>query len=626
MAIFKNLSIRTKIILLIVIVSTINIILASLVQYYYERLLYNLEIKQKLSILSNVIGDSNTGAITFNNKKESLDYLSSLKTDEDVQGAIILLPDSSLFAEFKNSESLHTPKYNIPLKSDTTIFDHNILISSKPIYLEGEIIATLRIAYSLSEYKKKEKQYISVMLYIVGLSIVTGTFLALLFQGGITRPIFKLYHVMNRISFKKDYSIRSEIKSRDEVGKLASGFNFMIEQIEQQNNELKTAKNQSDTALKTKEKFLANMTHELRTPLTSIVGLSSLLEETELNHEQKEYLENIKHSSDHLLAIINDLLEFSKLGTGKLQLEKSQFSIHKTIERIERSMEFELKNRKLDFITSIEESIPHFVIGDEYRLTQILINLVGNAIKFTPTGSIRIEVKNLTDDNDTIVVEFAVIDTGIGIIEEKQELIFESFTQESSDTNRKYGGTGLGLAITKQLVEIQDGKIKVKSKKGEGSSFIFTIPYQKRQTTDSDKYKDQLISLENSKILLVDDNPMNLLFAKSMLDKNHFITETCNSGDDALQKLKVGNYHLILLDLHMPKMDGYELSRIIRSFGDKEKSNTPIIALTAAATLNEIKKCFDSGMNDYLIKPFKKEELLTKIISLLLNFPRKKDD
>ena len=626
MIVFKNLSIRTKIILLIVIVSTINILLASLAQFYYEKKLYNSEISQKISILSNVIGESNTGAITFNNKRESLDYLSSLKADNDVQGAQILLPDSSLFAEFKNAISLHKSKYNLPLDADTTIFDKNILISSKPIYLEGERIATLKIAYSLSEYKKKERQYILVMLYIVILSIFTGTFLAFLLQGGITKPIFELYHVMNRISFRKDYSIRSELKSRDEIGKLSSGFNFMIEQIEQQNNELKTAKNQSDNALKTKERFLANMTHELRTPLTSIVGLSSLLEETELNNVQKDYLENIKHSSDHLLAIINDLLEFSKLGTGKLQLEKSQFSIHKTIERIESSMEFELKNRKLDFITNIEESIPHFVIGDEYRLTQILINLVGNAIKFTPSGSIRIEVKTLTDESNNILVEFAVIDTGIGIIEEKQELIFESFTQESNDTNRKYGGTGLGLAITKQLVEIQDGKIKVISKKGEGSRFIFTIPYQKTLTIDSEKYKDQLLLLENSKVLLVDDNPMNLLFAKSMLDKNNFITETCNSGDEALKKLQENDYDIILLDLHMPKMDGYELSRIIRTFGDKHKGNTPIIALTAAATLNEIKKCFDSGMNDYLIKPFKKEELLTKIISLLLNNPRKKDD
>ena len=619
---FKNISIRIKIILLIVIVSTINIIIALFVQNYYERQLYNREIIQKLRILSDVIGESNSAAIAFNNKKESVEYLSALKADNHVHGAIILLPDSSLFSEYKNSKNIHASRYQIPLKSDTSIFDHNIFINSKPIYLKGEIIATLRIDYSLSEYKKKERQFLLVMLYIICLSIVTGTILALLLQGEITKPIFKLNHAMNKISFRKDYSIRSEIKSNDEIGKLANGFNFMIEQIEKQNNELKTAKNQSDDALKAKERFLANMTHELRTPLTSIVGLSSLLEETEMNNEQKEYLQNIKQSSDHLLAIINDLLEFSKLGTGKLNLEKSQFSVRKTIQRIERSMEFELKNRKLEFITSIDEAIPHSIIGDEYRLNQILINLVGNAIKFTPNGSICIEVKKISESSNHVELEFWVIDTGIGIVKEKQEIIFESFTQESSDTNRKYGGSGLGLAITKQLIEIQNGSIRVKSEKGKGSSFVFTIPYQKKQDINSDKYKDQMILLENNKVLLVDDNEMNLLFTKSLLDKNNLKTKICNDGEEALQKLKDEDFDIILLDLHMPKMDGYELSRIIRNFTDKKKSSIPIIALTAAATLNEIKKCFDSGMNDYLVKPFKKDELISKIISLLLNHPK----
>jgi len=427
---------------------------------------------------------------------------------------------------------------------------------------------------------------------------------------------------MNRISFKKDYSIRSEIKSRDEIGKLASGFNFMIEQIEKQNNELKTAKNNSDAALKTKERFLANMTHELRTPLTSIVGLSSLLEETELNKEQKEYLENIKHSSDHLLSIINDLLEFSKLGTGKLQLEKNQFSIRKTIERIERSMEFELKNRNLNFISMVENSIPYLIIGDEYRLNQILINLVGNAIKFTPNGSIKVEVKAIKESIEIIELEFRVIDTGIGITKEKQNLVFESFTQESSETNRKYGGTGLGLAITKQLIEMQKGSIRVESEKDKGSSFIFNIPFQKKPDQKREDSDGLIQNIKDSKVIVVDDNPMNLLFTRSLLEKNGLLVETASNGGEAIEKLKEQAFDIVLLDLHMPDMDGYEVSRKIRAFKENKNSLIPIIALTAAATLNEIKKCFDSGMNDYLVKPFKKEELLSKIISLLLNHPQ----
>jgi len=480
MQLFKNQSIRTKIILLIVLVSTINVIIGSIIQFYYEKNLYNREIKEKLRILAKVIGDYNSATIIFNDKKNAISYVSALNVDQNIENAIILLPDSTLFIEYKNTERPIIEKYKITLFSDTSIFDNDLLIINSPILFEGEAIASIRIEYNLREYRKKQKQYIKAILIIISTSIFIATLLAFLFHGGITRPVLNLYRIMNKISFDKDYSIRAEIKGDDEIGKLTDGFNFMIQQIEQQNNELKKAKAQSDAALKAKERFLANMTHELRTPLNSIVGLSNLIEDTELSTEQIKYINNIKISSDHLLAIINDLLEFSKLGAGKYQLEKSEFSIRRAIDRIERTMEFELKNRKLKFRAIIDKSIPHFVVGDEHRLNQILINLVGNAIKFTPKGSIIVEVKALSESNEIINVEFKVSDTGIGIVKEKQKLIFESFTQESNDTTRQYGGTGLGLAITKQLVEIQNGKIWVESEKFEGSSFIFIIPYHKK--------------------------------------------------------------------------------------------------------------------------------------------------
>ena len=626
MRLYKNLSISTKIILLIVVVSTISVLMSSVVQFYYEKKLYNREIKEKLRILAEVIADRNSATIIFKDEKAAFSYLSALKADKHVENATILLPDSSLFVEYKSNERPIIDKFAIPLSADTSIFDKEHLIISRKVMFKGEQIATIRIEYSLEEHIRKQKQYASVMLFILLGSIVTATLFAFLFQGSITKPIFNLYHVMNKISFEKDYSIRAIVKGNDETGKLTDGFNFMIQQIELQNNQLKKAKAQSDSALKTKERFLANMTHELRTPLNSIVGLSNLLEDTELNDEQKEFINNIKISSDHLLAIINDLLEFSKLGSGKYHLEKTEFSIRRTIDRIERSMEFELRNRKLKFATKINKDIPHFIVGDEHRLNQILINLVGNAIKFTPKGSVTVEANILSETDDTINIEFKVIDTGIGIIKEKQTIIFDSFTQESNDTTRQYGGTGLGLAITKQLVEIQNGKIWVESKKFEGSTFIFIIPFGKRTLSKPNKKEKDLKSIESKKVLVVDDNAMNLLFTKSLLDKHGFITETCNNGKAALDLTMKSDYDIILMDLHMPDMDGYEASRRIRQIKDDKKRKVPIIALTAAATLNEIKNCFDSGMNDYIVKPFKKEELFSKLISLLLNKPRGKDD
>jgi two-component system, sensor histidine kinase len=626
MRFYKNQSIRTKIIVLIVTVSTVSVLLGSFVQFYYEKNLYNKEIKEKLGIFANVIADSNSATIIFKDQKAALGYLSALKADKHVENAMILLPDSSLFVEYKSVDRPIINKYTIPLLADTTIFDKNHVLISRPVVFEGEIIATIRIEYSLEEYIQKEGQYIQVMIYILLGSIITATVLAFLFHGGITMPIFNLYHVMNKISFEKDYSIRAVVKGKDETGKLTDGFNFMIQQIELQNNQLKKAKAQSDAALKTKERFLANMTHELRTPLNSIIGLSNLLEDTELNNEQKEYISNIKISSDHLLAIINDLLEFSKLGSGKYHLEKTEFSIRRTIDRIERSMEFELKNRKLKFVTKINKNIPHFVVGDEHRLNQVLINLVGNAIKFTPKGSVTVEANILSETDETINIEFKVVDTGIGIAKEKQTIIFDSFTQESNDTTRQYGGTGLGLAITKQLIEIQNGKIWVDSEKFEGSTFIFIIPYVKRMLSKPNDKPYNIESVQSKRVLVVDDNAMNLLFTKSLLDKHGFITETCENGKLALALISQSDFDIILMDLHMPDMDGYEASRQIRKLKNDVKRKVPIIALTAAATLNEIKNCFDSGMNDYLVKPFKKEELFSKLISLLINKPGEKND
>ncbi len=443
--------------------------------------------------------------------------------------------------------------------------------------------------------------------------------LASSFQSIITSPIIQLHKLINKIYVNKDYSIRSVYDSKDEVGHLSRGFNNMIKQIEKQNIDLINSKEIAESSLKAKERFLANMTHELRTPLNSIVGITSLLSETELNQEQKTYLENINLSSEHLLAIINDLLEFSKLGSGKLQIEKNEFNIRRTLERIKNTMQYELEKRKLHFSFKVDPDVPHFIVGDEYRLNQILINLVGNSVKFTPKGSIEIAINILSETESNIKLEFRVKDTGIGIKEEKQKIIFDSFTQESNGTTREYGGTGLGLAITKQLVELQEGKIKVESIKGQGSTFIFNIPYLKKTLFTQKKNKESKAEINipaNEKILLIDDNAMNLTFTKSILSKSKFIVDTALSAMEALQIIEEKDFDLILMDLHMPEMDGYELSGKIRNSTNEKTRCTPIIALTAAATSNEINKCFDVGMNDYLIKPFKTEELISKILNL----------
>lgn len=616
MSFFKNRSIRTKIIVLIVIVSTINVFISSLIYFNYDKKTFYEDTRQKLQILARVVGENNSATVLFNKPKEAQEYLQTLKADKHIEIAQIIV-NGNVFVSYKKDKNI--PEFFPPASSysDTVIFLKEKALVFAPLYINGETIAEIRIQYSTAAMNEKFANYFKIIALILFVTVFFAFILAYFFQKNITRPIFDLYKLMNIISQKKDYSLRSDNISKDEIGQLSRGFNEMLRQIEKKNNELSHQNELVKSSLKAKERFLANMTHELRTPLNSIIGLTGLLMDTELKNEQIKYLENIKLSSDHLLAIINDLLEFSRIGSGKLQFENNEFSIRLLLERIKNTMEYELRKRQLAFACLVEKDIPHIVVGDDYRLNQILLNLVGNAIKFTPQGRIEIFVRKNFESEQKIGIEFSVKDSGIGIRKEKQKVIFDSFTQENDATTREYGGTGLGLAITKQLVELQGGEIRVESEKGQGSTFIFTIPYLKKDLNLKNAQKKSAKVIGRlEKILLIDDNEMNLLFTKSVLEKSNFIVDTAIKADLALEKLYIKDYDIILMDLYMPEMDGFELTEKIRAIDNEKFKTIPIIALTAAATVNEINKCFKAGMNDYIIKPFKKEELISKILDL----------
>jgi len=612
---FLKLSIKSKIIILIVAVNTINTIFLTITQYYNQKHEFFRNTTQRLELICRVLGESNVFAITFHDKKSADSYLNSLKIDEYVENVILFLPDSSILAKYSKSGKpiLKIKLQNFQKKS--VQISENFISINYPVIFQNEFVAVLRLDYSLSEYKQKQKLFIYSSLIVILSSIIIATLLAIFFQKIITRPIYKLEQVIARISTEGNYSLRSANKGFDEISKLSVGFNLMIGRIETQNNDLKNAKAKSDEALQAKERFLANITHELRTPLTSIIGLTTLIQDTTLTKEQTEFFNHIKTSSDHLLSIINDLLEFSKLGAGRFDFEKKDFYIRHTLQRIEGSLEFEIQNRNLNFETIIDENIPAIIVGDEFRLNQILINLIGNAIKFTPKGKIEIIVNIKEETEKTITLEFNISDTGIGISSDKLEAIFESFTQESSSTNRKYGGTGLGLSITKQLVELQHGKITVESEKDKGSRFTFFIPFEKKSDKREIIKTDKLIH-SKLKVMLVDDNLLNLELTKSILIKSGFEVNAFQDGLQGIEDLKLADYDIILLDIHMPGTDGFQISKMIRELNDLKKNKIPIIAVTAAATKNEIQKCFENGMNDYIVKPFEKELLITKILTL----------
>jgi len=373
-------------------------------------------------------------------------------------------------------------------------------------------------------------------------------------------------------------------------------------------------------AQKAKELFLANMSHEIRTPINGIAGMVNLLKEFDITNEQRKYLEAISNSADHLKIIINDILDFAAIESGKLKFEQIGFNLKEQIENVIKTFSFAAKEKGLSLEYTIDDQIPAILIGDTVRLGQVLVNLINNALKFTEKGSINVSAE-LHGQNKMAQVYISVKDSGIGIPKEKLDKIFESFSQADTSITRKYGGTGLGLAICKQLVELQNGTMAVESAFGVGSNFHFTISYKIGTDDDLPESEVQVLdsrlhSLMDYSILLVEDNEINRMYASKLLEKWDCNLELAENGKVAIEQIEKSQFDLVLMDLQMPIMDGYEATKLIRSW-ENDKSKIPIVALTANAIKGDNEKCLEVGMNDYLSKPFTPDQLYTKIAKIL---------
>jgi PAS domain S-box-containing protein len=378
--------------------------------------------------------------------------------------------------------------------------------------------------------------------------------------------------------------------------------------------ELIGAREEAESSVNAKQTFLANMSHEIRTPMNAILGMTNQLGKTKLNKDQHFYLNTIHSAADNLLIIINDILDLSKIDAGKLTLEKIGFEPKTVMSRVMQVMVHRAEEKGLDFVNSYyDPKLSPILLGDPYRLNQVLLNLVSNAIKFTHKGSVDITCKVIADLPQKQTVEIAVTDTGIGMDESFANNLFDKFSQEDSSIIRKYGGTGLGMSISKELIDLMHGKINVTSKKGKGTSIAIVIDFEKGTIADL-PFKEIVVTdtslLQGKKILVTDDNEMNQLVAATILQNyGAEITEAFN-GAEAVEKIKETNFDLVLMDVQMPVMDGIEATRIIR---DTISKTLPVIALTAFAINGDNQKCMAAGMNDYLSKPFEESQLLNII-------------
>ena len=424
------------------------------------------------------------------------------------------------------------------------------------------------------------------------------------------RTVIKLIDTIRSIEEEEDFKELND-QNLDEI---IDYLKVQIEKRRQAEIEMTRAKEVAEKAAMARSEFLSMMSHEIRTPLNAVVGFTYLLLQGKYLPEQDEQLHLLKFSAENLLALINDILDFNKIESGKVELEKTSYNLLKLINQVKNTNFTKAQDNGNTIRVMFDTQIPTIVVGDPLRLGQIINNLVSNAVKFTHNGVVIIEAMLLKQTNNTAQIQFTVKDNGIGIAPENQQRIFEIFTQASESTTRQYGGSGLGLAICNGLLEIMNSRMMLESTPGKGSAFSFIIEMGYSQhaeeiTTSGSRDIVTDPDLSGTKVLLVEDNHVNILVASTFLERWNTKVDTAENGKVAIEKIKANQYHVVLMDLHMPEMNGYEACKQIMIL----KPKLPVIALTASAMLNIRDKAFDVGMVDYVTKPFEPNELYEKI-------------
>jgi signal transduction histidine kinase/ActR/RegA family two-component response regulator len=443
---------------------------------------------------------------------------------------------------------------------------------------------------------------LDLLILLVGLWVVNAH---------IAGPIRKLQEATGKVR-AGEFTHRVEVDTNDEISDLARSFNEMSEEVGRLMKVVAAEKQRAEDAAKTQGEFLANISHELRTPMNGIIGMTDLALQTRLTTEQEDYLQTARTSAQTLLAILNDILDFSKIEARQMELHRAEFNLHECAQNAVRALAAVASTKGLKLTSTLCPSLPERVSGDEGRVRQIVTNLIGNAIKFTSEGHVALEVKLQDQNSSEYVLHFTVRDTGIGIDPAKQSVIFEPFRQADASTTREFGGTGLGLTICAQLVQLMGGRIWVESAPGVGSTFHFTARVQKVATAVKTAEAPRASAGEPGRprrILLAEDNPVNRKLAMRVLEKQGHVVVVAVDGQEALEKFSDQQFDVILMDVQMPRMGGFEATAQIRIMELERGGQTPIIALTAHAMEGDRERCLKAGMDDYMSKPIKPEEL-----------------